>query len=207
MACALVEHCAGNENEPLTPLTGYSFPNAETDDPLAKAVAAFCFPESVITHTTVAQYVCVHGRRSRGAEHARTQGWPDNTSPRLCAPTPSPLHPPDGTSRWLCAPTPSPLHPFIPRSFAPVRSYSRSLPARHVGSFYAFVMTEASGARMYGYCLRRLPKKVEHARERFAECVCFTSYQYGRRPFCARLHDTRMLIEGPHVCRVGGGVA
>ena len=53
---------------------------------------------------------------------------------------------------------------------------------RHVGKTYTFVMTEQSGARMYGYCLRRQPRKAEHARERFPECVCIVSYQYARAP-------------------------
>ena len=130
----------GNENEPLTALTGFTYPTAEQDDPMPKAVAAFCFPESVVTHATVEK--CA-------------------TSVDVAPPArPRPVL----TGRW-------------PRR---ARGRAGSMANRHVGSFYVFVMTEASGARMYGFCLRRLPKKAEHARERFAECVCFISYQCGR---------------------------
>jgi len=44
---------------------------------------------------------------------------------------------------------------------------------------YAFVMTEQTGARMYGFCLRRQPRKAEHARDRLLECVCIVTNQYG----------------------------
>ena len=58
---------------------------------------------------------------------------------------------------------------------------------------FRFVLTEADGAKKFGYCLRSLPDKAKTGKKkRFAECICIVS----RLPCFALFDPLLHLIEG-----------